>query len=258
MDLEHVAEGQGPVVVLLHGFPLNRAIWDDQRAALSRDFRVVVPDLPGMGASPVVSDATSMDDMADEVIDLLDSLAVEGHVTVGGLSMGGYVVLSLMERHPERLSGAILVDTRADADSPEAAANRRALASDVEASGSLDKVVNSFLPKVLGKTTHSERPALVERVRQIMGSTTPLGAAACLRGMAGRPDRRGVLPRFQRPALVIVGEEDTLTPPDEAREMASALPSSRLELIPRAGHLSCMENPAAVTAAIQSFLKTLA
>jgi pimeloyl-ACP methyl ester carboxylesterase len=257
MKLEYVSEGHGPVVVLLHGFPLNLAIWDDQRVALAHDFRVIVPDLRGMGASPVVKGTSSMDDLADDVIELLDSLGVRGPVAVGGLSMGGYVVLSLMERYADRLRGVMLVDTRAGADPPEAAANRRTLADDVEEVGAVDDLVDSFLPKVFGKTTHSERPALVERVRQIMAATSPPGAAACLRGMAGRPDRRGVLSNFRRPALVVVGEEDTLTPPEEARQLAQELDGARLEVIPRAGHLSCMENPSAVTAAMSTFLKGL-
>jgi pimeloyl-ACP methyl ester carboxylesterase len=257
MKLEYSTTSRGPAVVLLHGFPLNRAIWDDQSAALSDAYQVITPDLRGMGASPAPDGTVTMDSLADDVVELLDDLGVDGPVVVGGLSMGGYVVLSLMERLRDRLRGVMLIDTRAAADSAEAAGNRRTLADRVESQGAVSDLVESFLPKVLGKTTLSERPALVERVRQIMGATPSQGAAACLRGMADRPDRRGILPQFDRPALIIVGEEDTLTPPDEARDMALALPRATLEVVPRAGHLSCMENPRAVTEAMRAFLTRL-
>lgn len=258
MKLERVVEGRGPVVVLLHGFPLNRAMWDAQREGLRDTFRVIVPDLRGMGASGGAAGEASMDLLADDVIELLDAEKVEGPFVLGGLSMGGYVALSIVERSAARLRGLMLLDTRAGADSPEAAQNRRALADRVEAAGSVDEVIASFLPKVLGKTTHAERPALVERVRQMMGATAPAGAAACLRGMASRPDRTAVLAKLDRPALVLVGEEDALTTPDESREMAEALPQGQLEIIAGAGHLTCLENSQATTEAIKRFLEKLA
>jgi pimeloyl-ACP methyl ester carboxylesterase len=257
MDLAYADEGPGPVVVLLHGFPLSRAMWDQQLDGIGSIYRVIAPDLRGFGESPVPEGVYTMDAMADDVLELLETLEIMGPVVVGGLSMGGYVALSLAARYPTRVKALILMDTRAGADTPEVAQGREATAKTVIAADSAAPVVDSMLPRLFSKMTLEQQAARVEPMKAVMERTAPQGIAGALRGMASRPDRRGDLPKIAVPTLVLVGEEDIITPPAEARAMADAIPNARLEVIPGAGHLAPYENPAAANAAILRFLKGL-
>jgi pimeloyl-ACP methyl ester carboxylesterase len=167
--------------------------------------------------------------------------------------MGGYAAFAFARRHPKRLAGLVLQDTRAGADTPEGRANRAALAAKVLEEGAA-AAVEAFLPKLLGETSHRERAALVATLRERILATSPRAIANGLYGLAARPDSRATLPGIAVPTLVLVGAEDVLTPPDEAKAMASALPGARLEVVPRAGHLANLENPDAVNAALRAFL----
>ena len=149
MDLAYADEGPGPVVVLLHGFPLSRAMWEEQLAGIGSIYRVIAPDLRGFGESPVPEGVYTMDAMADDVVELLETLDIMGPVVVGGLSMGGYVALSLAARYPTRVRALILMDTRAGADTPEAAQGREATARAVLADDSARPVVDAMLPRLL-------------------------------------------------------------------------------------------------------------
>lgn len=257
MDLAYADEGPGPVVLLLHGFPLSRAMWEEQLTGLGSIYRVIAPDLRGFGESPVPEGVYTMDAMADDVAELLETLDIMGPVVVGGLSMGGYVALSLAARYPTRVRALILMDTRAGADTPEAAQGREATARTVLATDSAAPVVDAMLPRLFSKLTLEQRPERVEPLKAIMDQTAPKGIAGALRGMASRPDRRGDLAKIAVPTLVLVGEEDILTPPAEAKAMAEAIPNAQLEVIPQAGHLAPYENPSAANAAILGFLKSL-
>jgi 3-oxoadipate enol-lactonase len=257
MDLAISDEGPGPVVVLLHGFPLSRAMWQEQLSSIGSIYRVIAPDLRGHGDSPVPEGAYTMDAMADDVVEMLETLEIAGPVVVGGLSMGGYVALSLVARYPTRVRGLILMDTRAGADTPEAAQGREATAQAVLAADSANAVVDSMLPRLFCKMTLEQRPERVEPMKAIMAKTAPQGIAGALRGMAARPDRRGDLPKIVVPTLVLVGAEDVITPPAEAKAMAEAIPNAQLEVIPNAGHMAPYENPSVANAAILRFLKSL-
>ena len=257
MLLAYSDHGAGPAVVLLHGFPLSRTMWDAQVRALSPTHRVIVPDLRGHGESPAPDGAYSMDRMADDVAGLLDGLGIPGPVVVGGLSMGGYVALALALNHPERLRGLILADTRAAADAPEAAARREETARDVLRTGDVGPAVGAMVPRLFAASTLRDRPGVVAAIRAAMEQTTPAGFAGALRGMAARPDRRDRLGEIPVPALVVVGEEDAISPPEEARAIADALPCGRLAVIPRAGHLAPCEDPESFNAAVLDFLKDL-
>jgi 3-oxoadipate enol-lactonase len=257
MLLAFTDEGAGPVVVLLHGFPLNRSMWSGQIGELGRSFRVIAPDLRGHGESPAPDAVYSMELMAEDVVELLDGLAITEPVVVGGLSMGGYVALALAVKHPERIRGLILADTRAAADSPEAARGREETAQAVLRDGHPGAVVESMIPKLFAGSTIQGRPEVVAPMRAAMEATSASGVAGALRGMAVRPDRRDALKSIAAPTLVAVGEQDAISPPDEARAIAEALPNARLAVIPGAGHLSPCENPEAFNAAVLDFLRSL-
>jgi len=246
-----------PILVLLHGFPLSREMWVEQLASLGSLYRVIAPDLRGHGQSEFPSGAYTMDEMADDVVELLDRLEIKQPIVLGGLSMGGYVALSLALRYPERVRGLILCDTRAAADTPEAAKGREDTARNVLRAGSGRGMIETMVPRLFGKTTREKHPQRVEAMLAVMERTSPQGIAGALRGMAIRTDRRGDLKRITVPTLVLVGEDDVISPPAEARELAGSIPHARLEIIPAAGHLAPYENPAAANDAIVRFLHHL-
>ncbi len=251
-EIAYDDRGRGPAVLLLHAFPLAGSMWDAQAEALSPTHRVVRFDAQGFGGSGVGAGPLTMERIADDGAALLDLLGIEKAV-VGGCSMGGYAAFAFVRRHPQRLAGLVLQDTRAGADTTEAKANRAALAAKVLAEGT-PAAVEALLPKLVGETSHRERGDLVARVRQRILAASPQGIANALHGLARRADSRETLPTIAVPALVLVGAEDVLTPPVEAATMAAAISRARLDVIPKAGHLANLENPAAVSAALLAFL----
>jgi pimeloyl-ACP methyl ester carboxylesterase len=232
-------------------------MWVQQLAAIGSTFRVIAPDLRGHGQSPAPEGTYTMDAMADDVVELLGALRLDVPVVLGGLSMGGYVALSLVARYPQRVRALLLLDTRAGADTPEAAQNREVTARGVLGANSPSPVVDAMVPKLFCKKTLEEQPERVELLRAAMARTTPRGIAGALRGMAIRPDRRADLARIAVPTLVLVGQDDVITPPAEVKTMAEAIPKARYEVIPDAGHLAPYENYGAANQAILGFLKSL-
>ncbi|HXK09152.1 MAG TPA: alpha/beta fold hydrolase [Vicinamibacteria bacterium] len=250
--IEYEVSGKGPAVLLLHAFPLGLFMWDAQAEALAPTHRVIRFDARGFGGSPVGTGPLTMERIADDGAALLDHLGIERAV-VGGCSMGGYAAFAFVRRHPQRLAGLVLQDTRAGADTAEAKANRAALAEKVLAD-SPKAAVDAFLPKLVGETTHRERPALVAHLEERILGTSPPGIANALRGLAARADSRETLPTISVPTLVLVGAEDALTPPSEGALLAAAIRGARLDVIPRAGHLANLENPGALNEALVAFL----
>jgi len=257
MRLAFLDDGPGPAVVLLHGFPLSSAMWKEQVTGIGSIYRLIIPDLRGHGDSPAPDGVYTMDEMADDVIELLDTLGLDAPVVVGGLSMGGYVALSLVARYPARIRGLMLMDTRAGADSPEAAQKREEMAQTVIDAGNAGPVVESMVPRLFAKTTLEQRPERVAVLREVMEQTSPRGIAGALRGMACRPDRRGDLASIAVPTLVLVGEEDVITPPAEAQALADAISGSRLEVVSNSGHMAPYENPSIANPVILRFLEGL-
>jgi pimeloyl-ACP methyl ester carboxylesterase len=254
--MEYDDVGQGPAVVLLHAFPFARAMWRPQLTALAADHRVLAPDLRGFGGTGGFDGPPSVDRMADDVAALLDALGVAGPVVVGGLSMGGYVALAFARRFPGRLRGLILADTRAEADSPEARANRDRLIAFAQAHSARD-VIEQLLPKLLGDDTRARRPEVVAEVRRMAAAQTSEGIIAALQALRDRPDATPGLSAIRVPALVLVGAEDTLTPPAVAETLAAGIPGARLAVFQGAGHLANLEQPELFTTAVRAFLQQL-
>jgi pimeloyl-ACP methyl ester carboxylesterase len=250
--IEYDARGEGPAILLLHAFPLGLFQWDAQVEALSSTHRVVRFDARGFGGSSAEDGPLTMERIADDGAFLLDHLGIDRAV-VGGCSMGGYAAFAFVRRHPQRLAGLVLQDTRAGADTAEAKANRAALAARVLAEGA-SAAAEAFLPKLVGETTHRERPDLVAGLRERILATPAQAVANALHGLAARADSRETLPTIAVPTLVLVGAEDALTPPPEAATMAAAIPRARLDVVPGAGHLANLESPVAVNAALRAFL----
>jgi len=255
IEMAYDVEGSGPTVLLLHGFPFNRSMWREQVELLRDRFRVITPDLRGMGETSGTDEPATMFEMADDVAALLDQLEIE-RVTVGGLSMGGYVAFAFYRRYPLRVRALILADTRPQGDTDEARENRERQAVRATQEG-METIVEAMLPKLLAPATLSGRESVVERVREMMLRTDPRGAAAALRGMALRPDQTYLLPRIIAPTLIMVGSEDQITPPTDARLMHREIRGSRLGIIEGAGHVSNLEEPAEFNQHLRSFLDAL-
>jgi 3-oxoadipate enol-lactonase len=240
------------VVLLLHAFPLHSGMWSRQVAALSPRFRVIAPDYPGLGKSTPRPEPSTMEVLAEQVLGLLGSIRVDRTIVVG-LSMGGYLSFELYRQRPGLFRGLALCDTRPGADTPEGAAGREVFARNALDKG-LHWVADEMTPKLLRSQPD---PAAVREVRALIGQGTPAGVAAAQRGMARRPDSTSTLGTIACPTLVVVGAEDTLTPPAEADKMVAGIKGARLARIPGAGHLPNVENPAAFDAALLDFVNGL-
>jgi 3-oxoadipate enol-lactonase len=239
------------VIVLVHAFPVGMWMWEP--VAVPEGWRALAPALPGFdGVDAPPAGATSVDDYARAVLAFMDHLEIDSAV-IGGLSMGGYVSFALWRLARPRWRGLVLADTRSGADSEETRAGRQKLLGLVKARGS-HGVAEEMLPKLLGETTRARQPQLVDRVRRLIEGQTADGIAAAIVRLRDRPDSTPLLGEIRVPTLVVVGEEDGVTPPSQSEQMHARLGDAQLARIPEAGHLSCMENPAAFNAAVSRFL----
>jgi pimeloyl-ACP methyl ester carboxylesterase len=247
--LAYQSRGEGDIAVFVHGFPLDHRMWLGQLEALADVRRCVAPDLRGSGRSdPLGSLVLSMEQIADDVARFIEALGRE-EADIVALSMGGYAALALWERHPDSVRSLVLMDTRSGADSDAGRAGRRETAERVAAEGA------SALVEGLQNALLSSEASLGARTRlRAMIEATPAeSVVAALEGMARRADRTDLLASIDVPTLVVVGEEDGLTPPDVAEHMAGLIPGSQLVVIPGAGHLPPIETPEAVNEALRAF-----
>lgn len=255
ITLNVVDRGTGPVLLLVHGFPLDHQMWRHQLDGLSADYRLIVPDLRGFGQSSVTPGVVTMQRFANDLAALLNELEVREPVTLCGLSMGGYIAWQFAQHHRQRLAKLVLCDTRAAADTAEAAKGRLDNAQKVLAEGP-QAIVDGMIAKLFAPQTVAQQPDTVKGQREIMLSTKPEGIAAALRGMAEREDFSGRLAEFDLPTLVICGEHDAIIPPEEMRSIATGLPRGTFALIAEAGHMAPLEQPVAVNQALRAFLQS--
>lgn len=248
--------GAGVPLMLLHAFPLSSAMWDAQRGGLSRECEVITPDQRGFGESAQLLDGAepSLDVLVDDLAELLDQLELD-RVVLGGLSMGGYVAMAFLRRHPDRVRGLVLANTKASRDTPEAADNRRRIASAVETAGSSEPLLDTVVPNLLGTRSRADRPELARAVERMTLAAPYQAVAWAQRAMAARDDSFDVLAGLQIPVQVIAGEDDALMDASEAQAMASAVPHGELTTLSNVGHLSAMEAPAHFNAAVSDLVK---
>ncbi|MCA1841771.1 MAG: alpha/beta hydrolase [Actinobacteria bacterium] len=239
-----------PALVLLHAFPLNAEMWQPQMDGLADSWRVIAPDLtPEKAAEP------SVDAMADAVAAFLDELGVD-QIVLGGLSMGGYVAFAFLRRHRGRVRGLVLADTRAGADTDEVRQRRTSQQAQVQSEGTAG-LVEAMVGTLLSEHTRANRPDVVARVRGIMRQASPEHIVAALEAMKRRPDSTADLAGVDVPVLVVVGEHDSPAPPAVAQDMAARLRDARVVVVPRAGHLTNLEDAERFTAELRAFLDSL-
>lgn len=248
--------GTGLPIILLHAFPFDRSMWAPQIDPIAKaGFRVIALDLPEFGATTPDKDGFTIDHCANTVASFLKALAVPKAV-VAGLSMGGYVAMSVARQHPAILAGMILADTRAAPDVPHVRANRDKLIAAVKEKGSV-AVADAMLSNLFSEKTRSTNPSIIEHARQIILRQSASGIISGLQALRDRPDAAPGLQNVTVPILVLVGEFDTVTPLLAAARIAGNVSKSDLAYIPGAGHLSSLENPEAFNSAVIGFLKQI-
>ncbi|MFE7632980.1 alpha/beta fold hydrolase [Kitasatospora sp. NPDC057518] len=250
--------GTGTPLLLLHAFPLNASMWSSQLDALpgltGDEARVLAPDQRGFGGTGLGDDEPSLDLVADDLALLLDAAGIERAV-VAGLSMGGYAALALARRHPDRLAGLLLANTRATADTDAVRANRERMAAAVTARDSVRLLLDE---RVAAGQLGPDSQHLVERVEAMVAAAAPASVAWAQRAMAARPDSLDVLAGLPVPVAVVAGAEDALVAPEEAEAMLRARPDAELTVLPRVGHLSALEAPEAFDAVVRALLARVA
>ncbi len=256
ITLAYSDRGNGLPLVLIHGFPLCRKMWRPQAVALSNaGCRVITPDLRGFGESGLTSEMVSMDVYADDIVALLDYLEVDKAV-VGGMSMGGYVLLNLLERFPDRVAAPIFIVTKAGGDDAAGKVRRTALAEASRVLGILP-VADAFRNLLFAPATLADKPGMVEEVFGWVSATDPAGAAAALIAMRDRKDYLPLLGNFSQPALVIGADQDQAIPVEHVRNIAEGLPNANLCILHGGGHMVNLEQPGGFNEAILTFLAGL-
>jgi len=247
-----VGQPTGPTIVLVHGFPLSHEMWTHQIEALKNVYRVVAFDLRGQGRSEGGDGQFTLEFLVDDLVALLDHLKINRPVLCG-LSMGGYVSLRAVERNTQRVSGLILCDTKSEADPNETKLARGASIRAIKRDG-VEAFAETFLKGALSPTSFKDRH-VVETAAKIIRQNQALGLCGTLLALAGRTDTTSSLSKIEVPTLILVGEQDMLTPPEHSRRMQSLIQNSELHVIPKAGHLTNMENPTIFNTYLLNFLQ---
>ena len=247
--------GDGPPVVLAHPFPVHHEFWLPVAEGLALRYRVILPDLRGHGESEVGGGPATMEKHAADIALVMDDVGV-GRAPLIGVSIGGYALFEFWRRYRGRVAALGLCNTKAPADGFEARAGRLQAASDVLERGT-EPFIETMLGRVLAKTTHGNRPDLVDGARRMMRKMSPEDIAQVQRGMAERPDSVETLKTINVPTLLVTGDEDALTGVNEAEFMRQHIPGSQLRVIPKAGHYSPWEQPEEATRLLRQFLDEL-
>lgn len=246
-------DGSGDdAVVLIHGFPLAKEIWNAQIPVLARTHRVVAMDLRGMGRSSVPDGPYLMETLAGDVAAVLDHLGID-RATIVGHSLGGYVALAFARMYVERVERLALACSRIVADTPQRAHARNASAQELERDGINAQTIAQSLDALFLATTRDKMPETIEKARKILENCDPRGLASMMRGMALRDSSEDIAPELRMPVLLIASRQDPIVPPEEAEAMAAAFPAACLAWMEHSGHIPMLEEPERVARLLAEF-----
>jgi 3-oxoadipate enol-lactonase len=260
-QVEYSQSGQGSPVVFLHAFPLCDKMWESQLAALEGEYLAIAPNARGFAnTTPFVMASAevspSIPQLAHDLNAFLDALQITEPIVLCGLSMGGYTALNFAHEYPERLRALVLCDARAEADSEEARAKRNDNIQFAQEKGTW-AITERLLPALVSEQTRNNNPALMEQLLEWGSSQHVSTITEALEALRDRPDTTPWLPEISVPTLIILGEHDGLVPPEAITNLKNGIPHARLEIIPEAGHLSNLEQPAAFNRILLDFLRSL-
>lgn len=251
----HNTEGRD-TLVLLHGFPYSSAMWEEMIATKRIGWKVIAPDFPGAGKSPVISEKPELSDYANQIMEVVKKEKGPGKLVLAGFSMGGYVLLDLIERGLLDCDGYIFLNTKADGDTPEGKEGRQK-AMDRIGSGDLKGFVSDFIPPTFSPVTKEKHPEWIQAWIDQASQFDPRGVAGALHAMKNRPDRNDLLARIDRPVLLVTGSDDALTGKKVMEKMETTIPRVKMGIAGEAGHMSPVEKPDVVAGFISEFLNGL-
>ncbi|MDD3722881.1 MAG: alpha/beta fold hydrolase [Lutibacter sp.] len=246
---------KSPIIIFIHGFPLNKSMWDNQVKALKNNYRVIAYDIRGHGNSDVGISDFSIDLFANDLLSFMDALNIEKTI-ICGLSMGGYIAMNAIENHPERFNALILSDTNCKADTLEAKEKRLSAIKSIQKNG-VDKFANDLIINLFADESFKRNLKEIPAVREMIVKTSINSLHNSLHALANRKETCGKLSEIKVPVLIIVGKEDKITPPDVARFIQSNIKDSLLSIVEHSGHLSNLENPYEFNHQISKFLNAL-
>lgn len=232
---------EAPVLIFIHGFPLNKSMWDKQVEALKNNYRVISYDIRGHGDSDIGNDDFSIDLFVCDLLTFMDALKID-KASLCGLSMGGYIALNAIENHPERFDALVLSDTYCIADPPKVKQKRLDTIESIKKTG-VEKYVDDSIKNLFASESFTTRKDTISNVKEMILNTTELSLGKTLLALSLRKETCGKLPEIKIPVLFIVGEEDKITPPYASGLMHEKIKNSSVSIIQHAGHLSNLENP---------------
>lgn len=256
--MHYIDKGEGPeTIVFSHGLLFSSEMFADQIAHFKDHYRCVAFDHRGQGQSPVTKDGYDLDTLADDAIKLIEVLEI-GPCHFAGLSMGGMVGMRVAVKRPDLLKSLILIDTSADGE-PEGNKSGYAMLNFIGRWFGFRVVVNKIMPIMFGKTFLNEPARATDRQKwsRFLVKNRRVGTTRAVKGVIGRSKDIEGLDQIGMPTLILVGDEDVATPPENSRKLQGQISGSKLVIIPRSGHSSTIEEPAAVNAEINEFFAKL-
>jgi pimeloyl-ACP methyl ester carboxylesterase len=249
--ISYTISGEGPAVILIHGFTESKEIWDAYSKTLSKKYRVICPDLPGHGESPCAGDTHTMEFMAELMAGIMDQRSIKEAV-ITGHSMGGYVSLAFAAAYPERVKGLCLFHSTAYADSEEAAQNRERAIAAVAANHGM--FLGNFIPDLFAPGNRNTYATSISGLVKRSSVITSQGLIASLRGMKLRRDQRNLLLSASFPLLFIAGVMDSRVPYNQIIEQALMAADSDLLLMSSVGHMGYIEAESLCLSCLSSFI----
>jgi pimeloyl-ACP methyl ester carboxylesterase len=254
-------EGEGNPVMLVHGFAEDGNVWNKQLKSLEENFRVIIPDLPGSGASELIEDVVSIEDYADVLKALAQEVASKSENSSNnfcmiGHSMGGYITLAFAEKYPEVLNTFGLFHSSAYADSDEKIAIRRKAIDFIRNNGT-EPFVKTSVPNLFSEETKRQQPQLIEKLIEIAKPILPEALMNYYRAMINRPDRTSVLKSFKNPVLLIAGKLDTAVPLNLSLEQFSMPAIAIVHILQNSGHMGMWEEEELSNTFLHNFLNDI-
>lgn len=255
--VSYIDEGlvNASAIIFIHGFPLNKTMWNKQVGELKENYRVIAYDIRGHGNSEAGNDDFSMELFVKDLIGLMDALKIDKTILCG-FSMGGYIALNAIENYPGRFNALLLCDTNCTADSPEAKVSRMKAIESIMNDG-LEQYAAESLKKLFAPVSFSKHLGDIAIVKKMILGTSKQSLFKTLHALANRSETCSKLHQIKVPVLIMVGKEDVITPSDVALSMHKKIKGSTIHMIDHAGHLSNMENPDQFNEQLKKFLKKI-